>query len=131
MSRAVITFSRKFLGIAIASFLMAGTMCRLAQGQALVKQTYATAPDGVRIAIQESGNPHGPEILFIHGLLGSHLDWFQQISNPAMQRFRLITYDLLLRGHGLSDKPSQANFYTDCIVCVRATPWLTDLGSRG
>jgi non-heme chloroperoxidase len=65
----------------------------------------------VGIAIQESGNPDGPEILFIHGFLGSHLSWLCQADSPEMQRYRMITYDL--RGHGLSDKPSEATFYTE------------------
>ena len=70
-----------------------------------------TAPDGVRIAVQESGNPEGLPILFIHGLLGSHLNWEKQLNDPQLQRFRLITFDL--RGHGLSDKPQQALAYSD------------------
>lgn len=69
------------------------------------------APDGVNIAVQESGNPDGLPIIFIHGLLGSHLNWEKQIDDPLLQRYRLITYDL--RGHGLSDKPQQASAYRD------------------
>lgn len=69
------------------------------------------APDGVRIAVQESGNPAGPPIIFIHGLLGSHLNWIKQQQDPQLQRYRLITFDL--RGHGLSDKPQQEAAYRD------------------
>lgn len=69
------------------------------------------APDGVEIAVQESGNPAGPAIVFIHGLLGSHLNWDMQISSPKLQHYRLITYDL--RGHGLSGKPEDAEAYHD------------------
>jgi pimeloyl-ACP methyl ester carboxylesterase len=65
----------------------------------------------VRIAIQETGNPLGPEIIFIHGLLGSHLDWMEQVTSSDLQKYRLITYDL--RGHGLSGKPSDSVYYTD------------------
>lgn len=32
-----------------------------------------TSKDGVTLAVQESGNPNGPPIIFIHGLLGSRL----------------------------------------------------------
>jgi non-heme chloroperoxidase len=70
-----------------------------------------TAPDGVQLAVQESGNPAGPAIVFIHGLLGSRLNWEQQTTSPDLQRYRLITYDL--RGHGLSGKPADAESYRD------------------
>lgn len=75
------------------------------------KQYTVTAPDGVQLAVQESGNPAGPAIVFIHGLLGSRLNWEQQIASPDLQRYRLITYDL--RGHGLSGKPEDAEAYRD------------------
>ena len=70
-----------------------------------------TAPDGVKLAVQESGNPQGPAIVFIHGLLGSRLNWEKQTSDPELQRYRMITYDL--RGHGLSDKPENTDAYTE------------------
>jgi pimeloyl-ACP methyl ester carboxylesterase len=70
-----------------------------------------TAPDGVKLAVQESGNPNGVPIIFIHGLLGSHLNWAAQINSPQLQRYDLITYDL--RGHGLSGKPTDTGAYTD------------------
>ena len=58
-----------------------------------------TAPDGVKLAVQETGNPNGPVIIFIHGLLGSNLNWEAQLKSAEFQRYRLITYDL--RGHGI------------------------------
>ncbi|EKS1844519.1 alpha/beta hydrolase [Cronobacter muytjensii] len=70
-----------------------------------------TAPDGVTIAVQESGDPDGKPIIFLHGLLGSHLNWSRQLADPQLQRFRLITFDL--RGHGLSDKPDNDNAYRE------------------
>ncbi len=73
------------------------------------KSYTATAPDGVRLAVQEAGNPQGTPIIFIHGLLGSHLNWERQFRDPQLQRFRLIAFDL--RGHGLSDKPGQESAY--------------------
>lgn len=75
------------------------------------KHYTVTAPDGVQLAVQESGNPAGPAIVFIHGLLGSRLSWEQQTASPDLQRYRLITYDL--RGHGLSGKPVDAESYRD------------------
>ncbi|WP_311969508.1 alpha/beta hydrolase [Pseudomonas baltica] len=70
-----------------------------------------TTPDGVTLAVQESGNPSGPAIVFIHGLLGSHLSWDNQVNAPELQRYRMITYDL--RGHGLSGKPVNAQAYAE------------------
>jgi len=67
--------------------------------------------DGVEIAVQEAGNPHGQPIIFIHGLLGSHLSWEKQVSSPELQRYRLITFDM--RGHGLSDKPVEPEAYRE------------------
>ncbi len=88
---------------------------------AATKNYQAIAPDGVTIAIQESGNPEGQPIVFIHGLLGSHLNWEKQVNSPELQQYRLITYDL--RGHGLSGKPTDATSYTD------GTRWAGDLAT--
>lgn len=80
-----------------------------------------TAPDGTSIAVQETGDPNGQAIIFIHGLLGSHLSWNAQAQSPELQRYRLITYDL--RGHGLSGKPERADAYTD------GSRWADDLSA--
>ena len=70
-----------------------------------------TSKDGVRLSVQESGNPNGPPVIFIHGLLGSRLNWEAQVQSPELRKYRIITYDL--RGHGLSNKPSGASPYHD------------------
>ncbi|WP_175655340.1 alpha/beta fold hydrolase [Burkholderia ambifaria] len=70
-----------------------------------------TSKDGVRLSVQESGNPNGPPVIFIHGLLGSRLNWEAQVQSPELRKYRIITYDL--RGHGLSDKRSGATPYHD------------------
>jgi non-heme chloroperoxidase len=75
------------------------------------KNYVVKSPDGVDIAVQESGDPAGPPIVFIHGLLGSHLNWEGQLNSPELSRYRLITFDL--RGHGLSGKPQDAQAYRD------------------
>jgi len=79
--------------------------------QAATKSYTVTAPDGVSIAVQEAGDPNGPPIVFIHGLLGSHLSWEKQVGSPALQHYRLITYDM--RGHGVSGQPENADAYSD------------------
>jgi pimeloyl-ACP methyl ester carboxylesterase len=69
------------------------------------------APDGVTIAVQETGNPNGKPIVFIHGLLGSHLNWDEQTNSSVLKPYRLITYDM--RGHGRSGKPDDVQSYQD------------------
>lgn len=98
---------RRFRLVLAAVALMAATANALAEP----KQYTVTAPDGVTLAVQEAGDPAGPAVVFVHGLLGSHLSWDAQVSSPLLQRYRLITYDL--RGHGLSDKPAELQAYTD------------------
>ena len=69
-----------------------------------VKEFWVKAPDGVNISTQEWGNPNGPEIIFIHGFLQSHLTWWKQVTDTMLaKKFRMITFDL--PGHGGSDKP--------------------------
>jgi non-heme chloroperoxidase len=69
-----------------------------------IKEFWVKAPDGVNISTQEWGNPHGPEIVFIHGFLQSHLTWWKQVTDPRLaKKFFMITFDL--PGHGGSDKP--------------------------
>ncbi len=75
------------------------------------KHYTVSAPDGVKLAVQESGDPTGPTVIFIHGLLGSRLNWEKQIISPELQRYRMVTYDL--RGHGLSGKPENIDAYRD------------------
>lgn len=85
------------------------------------KNYSVTAPDGVTLAVQEAGDPSGPAIVFIHGLLGSHLNWDAQVNAPELQRYRLITYDL--RGHGVSGKPANAEAYAE------GSRWADDLAT--
>lgn len=68
-------------------------------------------PDGVSIAAQEWGNRKGPDILFVHGFSQTHLSWTKQVVSDLADTFHLVTYDL--RGHGQSDKPPHAVFYTE------------------
>lgn len=70
---------------------------------------FARAPDGVRLALYEWGNPAGPEILLIHGFAQCHLCFMPQIASELAQRFRLVAYDQ--RGHGGSDKPADPTAY--------------------
>ncbi|WP_447922732.1 alpha/beta fold hydrolase [Achromobacter aegrifaciens] len=82
-----------------------------AVAHAAVQPYTVTAPDGVTIAVQEAGDPSGQPIIFIHGLLGSHLSWEKQVNSPELQRYRLITFDM--RGHGMSGQPERSDAYSE------------------
>jgi len=75
------------------------------------RKTTVTTPDGVEIVLEESGNPAGPEIIFLHGFSISRLCWARQLQGPLARDFRLVAYDL--RGHGESGKPAAATAYRD------------------
>lgn len=100
------TFSRWQGWLAGAALMAASVLA-----QAAVPPYAVTAPDGVVIAVQEAGDPNGKPIIFIHGLLGSHLSWEKQVNSPELQRYRLITFDL--RGHGVSGQPERADAYRE------------------
>ena len=70
-----------------------------------------TTPDGVKLNVQEWGNPNGPEIVLIHGFAQSYLSWTKQFTSDLAKDFRIITYDA--RGHGFSDKPVTPEFYKE------------------
>src|SRR4051794_24838090 len=85
-----------------------------------------TAPDGVKLAAGEWGNPTGPEIIFIHGFSQSSLCWLRQLTDNTLSAFRMVAYDL--RGHGASDKPLEKEKYAhdqqwaDDLAAVIETP---------
>ncbi len=68
-------------------------------------------PDGVSISVCEWGSPAGPEILLIHGQAQSVVSFKRQTGSDLAREFRIVAYDL--RGHGLSDKPTDPAFYRD------------------
>src|SRR4051812_18007042 len=65
----------------------------------------------LRLHVREWGNPEGPPIVFVHGWSQCQLCWSRQVSGPLAKDFRMITFDL--RGHGMSDRPLDAEHYTD------------------
>jgi non-heme chloroperoxidase len=93
--------------------LVLGSDSIMAQTQSVLptKIFKIQTPDGVSIAVQESGNPDGPEIVLIHGFSQSHLSWSRQYDSDLANTFRMITYDF--RGHGGSDKPLDGAVYRD------------------
>jgi non-heme chloroperoxidase len=97
---------------ALLSALTAATVSTMPVSASAADKHYTvTAPDGVQLAVQEAGNPEGRPVVFIHGLLGSRLNWQAQVNNAQLKGYRLITYDL--RGHGLSGKPADSHAYAE------------------
>ncbi|WP_459615785.1 alpha/beta fold hydrolase [Bordetella sp. 2513F-2] len=96
---------------AVCGLFLMGLLAASQAAPTMTKSYTVEAPDGVALAVQESGNPDGPTVILVHGLLGSHLNWDGQRESPAMQGLRLITYDM--RGHGLSGKPQAGEAYRD------------------
>lgn len=68
-------------------------------------------PDGPRVVVHEWGNPSGPEVLLIHGVAQGHLCFERQFTSELVRGHRIVAYDV--RGHGGSDKPLDAELYTD------------------
>jgi non-heme chloroperoxidase len=72
-----------------------------------VMKTYAIAGGGgLNLRVEETGNPDGKSLLFIHGFSQCRLAWRKQMCSDLAREFRLVTMDI--RGHGLSDKPRGA-----------------------
>jgi non-heme chloroperoxidase len=66
---------------------------------------------GVTLHAREWGRPDGPAILFVHGWSQCDMCWDAQVRSPLAERFRMVTFDN--RGHGMSEKPFNADRYTD------------------
>ncbi len=66
---------------------------------------------GLRLHVREWGNRHGPALLLIHGWSQSQMCWGGQISGPLGQSCHIVTFDL--RGHGMSERPFDADRYVD------------------
>jgi pimeloyl-ACP methyl ester carboxylesterase len=61
---------------------------------------------GVLLHVEETGNPEGRPLLFIHGFSHCHLVWRKQMESDLAREFRMVSLDI--RGHGLSEKPRGA-----------------------
>jgi non-heme chloroperoxidase len=71
-----------------------------------VRTHQVTGGGGVRLHVEETGNPSGQPVLFIHGLSQSTLAWSRQLHSELARDLRLVALDL--RGHGESERPADA-----------------------
>jgi pimeloyl-ACP methyl ester carboxylesterase len=76
---------------------------------------------GLGLHVREWGDPQGPPIVFVHGWSQSQLCWSRQTAGTLAEDFRIVTFDL--RGHGMSEKPLDAEQYVD------ARLWADDLNA--
>jgi pimeloyl-ACP methyl ester carboxylesterase len=70
-----------------------------------------TGGGGVQLAVHEYGQPGGKPILLIHGFCQCYLVWAGQYLSALADEFRLICLDS--RGHGMSEKPTASEQYTE------------------
>lgn len=67
--------------------------------------------NNLELYVQESGNPAGVPLLFIHGWNQASACWMRQMGSSLEKDFRLVFMDL--RGHGFSQKPPEIEAYLD------------------
>jgi non-heme chloroperoxidase len=104
------SFLKSLGGLALAGLFAASAAAQTPPPALPYKPHTVASPDGVKLAVQEWGNPQGPAILFIHGFAQSNLSWAKQVRDPALAaKYRMVTFDL--RGHGQSDKPDARDAY--------------------
>ncbi|KQW54451.1 alpha/beta fold hydrolase [Variovorax sp. Root411] len=70
-----------------------------------------TGGGGLALSVLDSVAGQGAPIIFVHGFSQSALSWKHQFASPLLGHHRLVAMDL--RGHGQSDKPTDAGHYTD------------------
>ncbi len=76
-----------------------------------MEQKFVTGGNGLKLYIEESGNPAGQALLFLHGWSQSLVAWNKQVNSELAQTYRLICVDS--RGHGKSEKPAGMEAYMD------------------
>lgn len=69
-----------------------------------------TGGGGLQLVVHAYGQPQGKPILLIHGFSQCHRVWSTQYQSPLADEFRLVCLDN--RGHGMSDKPTTLDHYT-------------------
>jgi len=78
-------------------------------GESHATARWVTLPDGERVRIVESGDRDAPPLVFLHGWGCSAYAWRHFTGPAAAAGWRTISIDM--RGHGLSDRPADADKY--------------------
>ena len=86
-----------------------------------LRPSAVASPDGLTLAVVESGNTTGPAILFVHGFSQGAASWRQQMLSDLGDAYHLIAFDL--RGHGSSSKPENPDSY------VSSKLWADDIAA--
>ncbi|HEX4673507.1 MAG TPA: alpha/beta hydrolase [Solirubrobacteraceae bacterium] len=77
----------------------------------MTREYSVTGGGGVALHVREFGKPDGAAIVFVHGWSQCDRCWDRQLEGQLAASFRLVAFDI--RGHGMSDKPSDPACYTD------------------
>jgi pimeloyl-ACP methyl ester carboxylesterase len=75
---------------------------------------HITGGDGIRLAVHDFGRPEGHPIILIPGINQCAFAWHKQYGGPLAEEFRLLCLDL--RGHGMSDKPTAPEQYSEAAL---------------
>ncbi|MCB2108389.1 MAG: alpha/beta hydrolase [Rhodobacteraceae bacterium] len=89
--------------IALGLFVIAQTSSNFAFAENTMSFVTVSGHGGAALNVMETGNPAGPEILFVHGMGMSYLSFQPQYNSDLAKEFRIVALDL--RGHGNSAKP--------------------------
>lgn len=77
----------------------------------MIETHFVTGGGGTKIHVARTGPEDAPPILFLHGWGVAHLAWRAQLEGPLAENYRLHAWDM--RGHGMSDKPTDFAAYGD------------------
>src|SRR5438093_4401216 len=72
---------------------------------------YVQGAGGTRLFVEEIGDRARPSILWLHAYCQCRLSWDKQFESDLTKQFHLVRMDI--RGHGLSDKLSDPEAFTD------------------
>ena len=100
-----------------------------------LQPTFATLPSGIKLHYRVQGNPEGPWLVLLNGLLSDTTMWAGVLPGLA-DRFRILTFDS--RGQGRSDAPMEGPYPTALLAAEAwalfqvlgiARPWLIGLSN--
>lgn len=96
---------------------------------------FATLPSGLKLHYRVQGNPQGPWLVLLNGLLSDTTMWAGVLPGLA-DRYRILTFDS--RGQGKSDAPEEGPYPTALLaeeawelfdVLGVSSPWLVGLSN--